>query len=97
MASVKILIFGATGRMGQRLCHLIAQDPELELIGGICHPEDKEIGQTVRSFVPSLPETCKAMCRATLGEFSPLPDVAIDFSSPEGLLVYTTTAHKLVI
>jgi len=42
---IQIAVFGATGRMGQTLCRLIAQAEDLQLVGAATEPGHESIGQ----------------------------------------------------
>src|SRR5580704_15274979 len=77
----KIAINGACGRMGQRLVALANEDPELQLITAVDWPkhpnQGKDAGDLAGVGAIGVPVT---------GTLPPaaMPDVAIDFSIPEG-------------
>jgi 4-hydroxy-tetrahydrodipicolinate reductase len=73
-AAVRIVLSGATGRMGQALAGLAAEDPSLQLVGGIGRQEGGracDIGCPIVHTAASAGEVIRAC------------DVVIDFSSPE--------------
>ena len=76
--SIKVVISGATGRMGQTLVGLIAQSREFELIGGIDR-EYKSGGEASRYGFRTI-ETADAA-----SELIQAADVVLDFSTVAGL------------
>jgi len=70
---VRIVLSGATGRMGQTLARLIHEDGALQLLGGI--GKMPEPACEVGCPVVETPETA--------GEWLGAADVVIDFSAPE--------------
>lgn len=80
--STAVIIFGASGRMGERLCALALADEAITLAGAIVRSDSPRAGETVRGSHGSVitlktPEN-QAQSRARA-------DVVIDFSSDEGL------------
>lgn len=76
---MKIALHGATGRMGQAITRLIADAPDLELVGAACAPNDPCIGRDVGALagVGNLGVEASAdVAAALLGA-----DVVIDFSN----------------
>lgn len=70
---VRVVLSGATGRMGQTLASLVHADPSLELIGGIG-----------KMPVPACDVGCPVVeTPETAGEWVRAADVVIDFSAPE--------------
>ena len=70
---VRVALSGATGRMGTTLAGLIAEDPEVELVGGIGKVPER--GCDIGCPVVETPETA--------GAFIARADVLVDFSAPE--------------
>lgn len=68
----KVLVSGCNGKMGQILCRMIAEDPDMEVIAGI------DINTTPITHYPVY-ETPDKIDRKFFGK----TDVIIDFSSPE--------------
>jgi 4-hydroxy-tetrahydrodipicolinate reductase len=86
---IKVVISGATGRMGQTLVDLIADAPDFQLIGGI----DKEAmsGADAERFGFTAIETA-----ATASELLRAGDVLLDFSAVAGLqTLLAQRAHDL--
>lgn len=75
---IKIVISGATGRMGQTLAGLIAQSRDFELAGGIDR-ERKTGGDAARYGFRTI-ETAESA-----GELIQAADVVLDFSTAAGL------------
>lgn len=71
--TVRIVLSGATGRMGQTLAALIADDDGLALAGGIGRMPER--GCDIGCVLVETPETAGPWIREA--------DVVIDFSSPE--------------
>ena len=70
---VRIVLSGATGRMGTTLAALVAADESLELVGGIGRIPER--GCDIGCPVVETPETAGAWLREA--------DVVVDFSAPE--------------
>lgn len=70
---VRIVLSGATGRMGQTLASLMAEDEGLRLVGGIGRMPER--GCDIGCVIVETPETAGAWLHEA--------DVVIDFSSPE--------------
>ena len=76
---MKVALYGATGRMGLSLTRLIAQAPDLQLVGAACAPNDPGVGKDVGSLagvgtlgVEASPDAAAALLGA---------DIVIDFST----------------
>jgi 4-hydroxy-tetrahydrodipicolinate reductase len=73
-----VIVHGANGRMGARLCSLIADDPRFILVGALARPGSNAIG---------LPAAHAKTTASTVKIEASCPhhaDVVIDFSSDEG-------------
>lgn len=71
---MKILLNGATGRMGRCVAQLVARTPDCQIIAGVCrHPPrgDEGLGFPLFGDLRDLPKDAQA-------------DALIDFSSPAG-------------
>ncbi len=84
MSTSHIIIHGATGRMGARLCALIADEPRLALHGALVRPGCSRLGEPATRSGPALQSSA---------QLAPGGDVVIDFSSPDG----TKEALKIAI
>jgi 4-hydroxy-tetrahydrodipicolinate reductase len=94
---MKIALHGATGRMGLAITRLIAEAPDLELVGAACAPNDPAVGQDVGTLagaghlgVVASPDTAAALLGA---------DVVIDFSNASAVLAIASLAvkHKVAL
>ncbi|HEX5727150.1 MAG TPA: 4-hydroxy-tetrahydrodipicolinate reductase [Longimicrobiaceae bacterium] len=74
---VRVVLCGATGRMGTTLARLMARDDALELVGGI--------GRVEGDDPPPELECPLADDPAGAGEWLRAADVVVDFSAPEAL------------
>jgi 4-hydroxy-tetrahydrodipicolinate reductase len=79
----RIAVFGATGRMGQTLIRLIADDAGLELAGAATEPGHEAVGRDAGSEAGRQPlgVTITDDAQAAVSG----ADVAIDFTLPEAL------------
>lgn len=74
MEKKKVIVVGATGRMGRIVCDLIAKSEDMEVLGGLCH--------TYRCL-PDLYHLYNKV--ENLNHFH-VADVIIDFSRPEATM-----------
>jgi len=81
----RVVVFGAAGRMGSRLCRLSADDPSLALVAAVTRDDSPAIG------APAAP----GHAAPTISDFAHSTgvsaDVVIDFSSP------AATPHALAL
>lgn len=89
--SVRVCIAGAAGRMGQRLVALAHEDPELELAGGMEHPEHDWIGKDLGA-VSGLGDL-GVKVTAEVPADAPF-DVIIDFTLPEPTVAIAEAAAE---
>jgi len=94
---MNIALHGATGRMGLAIARLIAEAPDLELVGAACAPSDPAVGQDVGTLagtghlgVVASPDAAAALLGA---------DVVIDFSNASAVLAIASLAvkHKVAL
>lgn len=74
---VKVLLSGATGRMGRTLARLAAEQGGVEIVGGLDRDPDPDRACDIGCPVLETPEGAEALVRAA--------DVVVDFSAPEFL------------
>jgi len=43
----KVIVAGAAGRMGQRICYMVGQNPDLELVAAFERPDNPAVGKDV--------------------------------------------------
>ena len=89
---MKIALHGATGRMGLALTRLIAQAPDLQLVGAACAPNDPGAGKDVGTLagvgtlgVEASPDAAAALLGA---------EVIIDFSNASAVLTIAALAWR---
>jgi len=74
----KVVVCGALGRMGRRIIELSLKDPEVEVVGGVEHPDclrSRDLGDALNvSELKGVPLTSR------LEELLPKCDVVIEFS-----------------
>ncbi|CEM37411.1 unnamed protein product [Vitrella brassicaformis CCMP3155] len=80
--AIKVLINGAAGRMGRRLCCLAAEDEHMQLVGGLERVESPSIGKSLKELEPLLQCGDDIRLHSNLSDVSPQPDVIVDFSAP---------------
>jgi 4-hydroxy-tetrahydrodipicolinate reductase len=90
-APIKIILFGATGRMGREIA-LAASRAGHQVIGGIVEEDNKEIGNIIDNIIHPL-------CSEWQEDIFKGAQVIIDFSSSEGTVRALEAAfqHKLPI
>ncbi len=92
MQKIKIIITGASGRMGSTLVNLILASEDLELVGAI----EREEALSKLSHLSSL---CKISSNPDeiFAEFAHKEAIVIDFTSPENSLATSRLANKYKI
>jgi len=87
----RIAINGACGRMGQRIVALSREDPDLTIVAAIDSPrhpnQGKDAGELAAAGSIGVPVTPDLPLNVH-------PDVAIDFSTPEGTLAIVKTCEE---
>jgi 4-hydroxy-tetrahydrodipicolinate reductase len=76
--STKVVICGALGRMGRRIIELSLQDPDVDVVGGVEHPDcipSLDLGEALRKE-----ELRGKPLTSRLEELLPLCDVVVEFS-----------------
>jgi 4-hydroxy-tetrahydrodipicolinate reductase len=87
---INVMVAGAAGRMGQRIIHMIVQNPETRLIGAFERPDHPCIGQDA-GLTAGAGELGVGIVGA-MAEAGEHADVLIDFTSPEATLQNLQTA-----
>ena len=89
--SVKVVVCGALGRMGRRIIELSLQDKEVEIVGGVEHPDcisTLDLGEALGK-----PELKGRPLTGRLEEILPYVDVVIEFSgNPTAAVGHTKLA-----
>lgn len=85
MSRRKVLVVGAMGRMGERLCALLAESTELALAAALERPGHPAIGETLTEGVQLTDDPAAALTSA---------EIAIVFANPAGSLAHVRAAAK---
>ena len=91
--SLRLVVSGATGRMGRTILELAAQNPDFEIVGALETAQHSLQGKPLSELSPALPE--KAFLKSRLADFSASPQVLIDFTQPPATLGYLKEAIAL--
>lgn len=91
MSSTHIIVFGANGRIGARLCALAASDPDLTLHAAVVRSASARTGRALGDDA--------AQCHQPVApaDVRPGANVIIDFSSPTGTQAAAELAARLKI
>lgn len=75
----RIIIHGATGRMGSRLCQIAHDDPSFQLVGAVASADDPRLGQHAAQE-----SSTQGSSIQIAQSIDVLADVVVDFSSDNG-------------
>jgi 4-hydroxy-tetrahydrodipicolinate reductase len=75
-----VIVHGASGRMGARLCALALDDPSIELVAALARAGSRALGAPA---VPGKPADCPL--KIAVSAPGPRADVVVDFSSDSGV------------
>ena len=91
---VKVIVAGAAGRMGRRVMYMVAQHPELQLVGGFEQEGNSEIGKDLGDLAGI--DKVGVVLSAGLASVIDLGDVIIDFTFHESTMKFAKLAaeHK---
>ncbi|MBW1780400.1 MAG: 4-hydroxy-tetrahydrodipicolinate reductase, partial [Deltaproteobacteria bacterium] len=81
---IHVIVAGASGRMGQRIIHMIHQNPETVLTGAFELPEHPSVGQDA-GLVAGTGELGVKIA-GSMQEAADQGDVLIDFTAPQATL-----------
>lgn len=81
---IKVIVVGASGRMGKEVANLILRQSDLELVGGVEVKGNPEIGKTLG----------KGKLVDDLGEIIEKSDMVVEFALPEATLKNLEIAAK---
>jgi 4-hydroxy-tetrahydrodipicolinate reductase len=87
---IRVLITGATGKMGRRVIDLVHTDPELELVGAVTHKTHAALGRDAGEVagIGPIGVVLDHDCTRTLSQ----AHVIIDFSVADAALTYIRLA-----
>jgi 4-hydroxy-tetrahydrodipicolinate reductase len=94
MGKTKIVVAGASGRMGRMLIETALKDPEIEMFAALDQPDSPAIGKTVGDLV-GLP--CDLKVTADLDQALAGADCLIDFTRPSGTLSHLEACRRLKV
>lgn len=90
--SIRVLVAGALGKMGQEVVRMVTADPELELVGGV---EPQRGGRTLGDWAPDLGTQAPCFDSVREGILATNPDVMVDFTTPHVVFDNTRTCIEL--
>jgi 4-hydroxy-tetrahydrodipicolinate reductase len=79
LSRIKVLVSGASGRMGREVCKAILNDAELELVGAV---DKMSIGKDIGALVGLEPLSIPIQGELREGLSSCKPQVMVDFTTP---------------
>jgi 4-hydroxy-tetrahydrodipicolinate reductase len=83
---IRVVVTGASGRMGRRVIDLMGIDGDLELVGALAHAAHPDLGRDVGDIAGVGP--VGVILGHDLGSLLPEADVVIDFSIADATLEY---------
>lgn len=91
MSGIKVLVSGASGRMGREVCKAVLKESELQLVGAV---DKMNIGKDVGSLIGSEPLNVFIQGELIAGLNSCKPQVVVDFTAPATVMnnIRTTLA-----
>lgn len=94
MGKTKVVVAGASGRMGRMLIETALNDPDVELVGALEQADSSSIGKTAGSLV-GLP--CDITITSELDRTLAGADCLIDFTRPSGTLIHLEACRRLKV
>jgi 4-hydroxy-tetrahydrodipicolinate reductase len=88
---MKIVIAGATGRMGKMLIESVLNSPDAQLVGALEHDSCSLIGEDAGAF---LGKKTGAVITADISKALTNAEFLIDFTRPEGTMAHLAVAQK---
>jgi len=87
MASTRLVVYGASGRLGTRVCGVAAFHEGVQLVGAVTHEGSASIGRPAHQ--PDVPGVRTPKIQAKTSEIC---DVIIDASTPQGAIAAASHA-----
>jgi 4-hydroxy-tetrahydrodipicolinate reductase len=87
---LRIIVAGAAGRMGQRIIHMVRQNPDTELAGAFERPDHPGLGQDAGQVAGA--GEAGVPISDSLAAVADKGDVVIDFTSPSATMENLRTA-----
>ena len=88
-SAIRVVIAGASGRMGQMLVDAVCADANMTLVGALDHASSPALGQDVGAFAG---RTTGVVIQSDLATALAGAHVLIDFTRPEGTLAHVQAA-----
>jgi 4-hydroxy-tetrahydrodipicolinate reductase len=88
-SAIRVVIAGASGRMGQMLVDAVCADPNMTLVGALDHASSPALGQDAGAFAG---RTTGIVIQSDLATALAGAHVLIDFTRPEGTLAHVQAA-----
>ncbi len=92
MGEIKVLVSGASGKMGREVCRAVIKDSLLQLVGAV---DRTNIGKDIGSLIGSEPLNIAVSGELAAGLDSCRPEVVIDFTAPAGVMENIRTVLKV--
>jgi len=86
LTTVRLIVLGATGRMGRRVCRLALREDDFEIVGAVASPKSPNLGEDIGELVAGEPVGVEISPPEHVPELAEEADVAIDFTRPEATL-----------
>eukprot|EP00915_Cephaloidophora_sp_WS-2016_P001231 GHVH01001714.1.p1 GENE.GHVH01001714.1~~GHVH01001714.1.p1 ORF type:complete len:278 (+),score=43.48 GHVH01001714.1:77-910(+) len=78
---VRLIMYGASGRMGRKILEQALENNEIEVVGAVCGPNESVIGSSLKEMIPSCPNAPSSVhLVGSLDAVDSAADVLIDFS-----------------
>ena len=88
-SAIRVVIAGASGRMGQMLVDAVCADANMTLVGALDHASSPALGQDAGAFAG---RTTGIVIQSDLATALAGAHVLIDFTRPEGTLAHVQPA-----
>lgn len=89
---MRLAIHGASGRMGRCIVRLASNDPEIQIVGGVCASDDPSLGRDLGELAGV--GTLGVVSTADLGAGLLGANVVIDFSKASAVAALVTSAAR---
>lgn len=89
--SLRLVVSGATGRMGHTILELASKDPAFKIVGALENPKHPSVGKNLSSVLPSLGSQPGVRIVSSLSQV-PSAQALVDFTQPAATLSYLKEA-----
>ena len=89
---VRVIVAGAAGRMGRRICYMVSQNPELKLVAGFERPDSPEVGKDLGEAAGI--GSIGVAIAGSFEEVADKGDVVIDFTFHEATMALARKAAQ---